>query len=104
MGRILDTSKVRYYPPSKLEQAPYGTIVYVDSEKDGLITYIQLSDDPEEPNWLKGRNLLEAVFQDLLHEPEFMEILIKIFHTKNKHNFLTLADIIKTKYENGDVL
>jgi len=101
MGKILDTSKIRYYPPTKLEEAPYGTIIYVDSEKDGLIIYIQLSDNPQEPNWLKGRNLLEVVFQDLINEEDFLETCIKIFQTKNKSLYAPLSEIIKNKYKDN---
>jgi hypothetical protein len=102
MDKILDRSKVRYFPPSRVDKAPYGTILYVDSEKDGLIIYIQLSEDPEEPNWVKGRNLLEIVFQELVINRDFIETCIKIFQNKDKTLYLRLSDIIKNKY--GDTL
>jgi hypothetical protein len=89
-----DKLKVRYFPPSKFDPAPYGQMVYVDSEKEGLTIYIQLSQNPEEPNWQKGRYLLEEVFKDHLSKPEFIEICVKIFETKDKTLFQKLKELI----------
>jgi hypothetical protein len=97
---LLDNSKIRYNPPSRLETAPYGTVLYVDSEKDGLIIYIQLGPE-DQPNWTKGRNLLEYVFQDFLNEKKFVEICAEIFTTKDKKLYTTLSDIIKNKYKDS---
>lgn len=99
---MLDNTKIRYNPPSRLESAPYGTVLYVDSEKDGLIIYIQLSETEDQPNWVKGRNLLESVFQDYLNKKDFIETCVKIFQTKDKKLFTTLSEIIKNK--TGDQL
>ena len=99
---LLDNNKLRYTPPSRLDCAPYGTVLYVDSEKDGLIIYIQLGPNQDEPNWTKGRNLLESVFQDLLNNKKFVETCAEIFTTKDKKLYATLSDIIKNKY--GDHL
>lgn len=99
MDKILDSSKTRYFPPSRVDKAPYGTVLYVDSEKDGLIIYVQLNEDQENPDWVKGRNLLEKVFKDLECDTTFIEICVKILQTKDKSLYITLCDIIKNKYK-----
>jgi len=98
---MLDMSKVRYFPPSRVDKAAFGTIIYVDIEGEGIKPYVQLSSNADEPDWQKGRNLLELVFKDFIEDSVFIEHLISNIKDNNNDNFIKLLDFLKNKKGNA---
>lgn len=72
---------VRYTMPSRLDLAPYGTIVKVIGDNDYEL-YVQLATEEGSANWKKVRNLLEFVFSDYLCSKDFMDACLDIYCQK----------------------
>lgn len=73
----------RYAPPSRLDLAPYGTIVKVIGDDDEEL-YVQLSQEDNVSEWKKVRNLLGFVFKDYIFNQGFMNACLDIYRNKNK--------------------
>lgn len=92
----MDTS-IRYTPPSRFDQAPFGKIVYVaqgDEKKNEI--YIQLSPDETNANWQKIGVLFESIFADLSNDKDFIQECLKLLLFKGEGlRFTNLSEILK---------
>lgn len=68
---------LRYNPPSRLDQAPYGFVVKVMGEHEDYSQWIQLGKDPEHPEWYTMGQFLERVFKPSLQDEEFVAALLQ---------------------------
>lgn len=73
----------RHTVPTRLDYAPYGTIVRVKEEKDSY--YIQLADEEEQANWMSLGQVLDIVFQRYYDNPEFVAELLKLYFDDERH-------------------
>jgi hypothetical protein len=62
--------KLCYNPPSKFSPAPYGELIKVMGEtKDDIVSYtyyIQISEDPDKPDWITVGDFLTTVLENNL--------------------------------------
>ena len=67
-------SIIRYNKPSRLDNAPFGTMyeVIVEHEQPAEF-FIQVSRDDQAPNWLSRGAFLELAFSKELREDKFIE-------------------------------
>jgi hypothetical protein len=94
-NEISEINSVRYTPPSRFDQAPFGKVVYVAQDDDKTTdVYIQLNTDETNANWQKIGVFFEVIFNDLIKDQDFIQECLKLFSSDSK-NFTTLADILK---------
>ena len=71
---------IRYCPPSKFDNAPYGTIYHVFNE-DNLpySLYIQVSADEDVPHWEAMGDFLAIAFIQSVDDATFIQDCLKLY-------------------------
>ena len=82
---------IRYTAPSKMDNAPYGTIYSVTDEINDTKMYIQLSQEESHPQWQDLGVLFEVVFGPLLNDQPFMSKCLDLYKSQTH----TASDILK---------
>lgn len=72
---------IRYNAPNKFVKEPYATIVKVIKDT-GYDLYIQISTDEENAEWLLIDIFLAQALENKLHEPNFLNELLRLFNER----------------------
>ena len=90
-------NSVRYTPPSRFDQAPFGKVVYVAQGDDKTTDiYIQLNPDETNANWQKIGTMFEKVFIDLIKDQDFIQECLKLLLFNGEGpRFTNLIEILK---------
>jgi hypothetical protein len=70
---------VRYSVPTKMDNAPYGTIYSVTDEGNDTKLYIQLSQDESSPIWQDLSFFFEMMFLCMLDDDNFMSKCLELY-------------------------
>ena len=70
---------VRYTHPSRYDFEPYGSIWKAFGDNDEYVLYIQVSDSPEEPKWIRISHFLEIAFHEFISSSDFIDDSLRLF-------------------------
>ena len=70
---------IKYNPPSRYDEEPFGQIWLVNKSDKPRDLYIQISSDHKTPRWITMGDFLEIVFYKEIESEEFIkECLAKL--------------------------
>lgn len=85
---------IKYTHPTPYDYHPYGTL-WLFMEQSNQQMYIQLSEDENDPMWLRMGFFLETIFEDLFKNKEFINQCLRLDKDKEKNPSLKIIEIIK---------
>jgi hypothetical protein len=68
---------VKYSSPTKWDKAPYTTIWRIEGDADVIL--IQMSEDPENPNWVPMADIMVKAFDRFYHDTNFLNECIELY-------------------------
>jgi hypothetical protein len=80
------TRLIKYSIPTKFDKGAYGLQWSSFKEDQGVTHYIQVSEDPENPEWITFGEFFETILSDDILDLTVAEMYLNIY--KNKTNSL----------------
>lgn len=87
---------IRYTRPTGFDFAHYGQQWIFSDDNSRNETYIQTSEDENNPKWERIGGLLEVAFEDLFKNADFINECLRMYKYKSESPLIKITEIIKT--------